>query len=527
MLACAAEEGEGPKATPWTEHTAPTGVKYYFNSLTKESTYAKPAGFGEADALVRTEPVVLSVVVASPKKKWTEYTDATTGKKYYSDGESTTWAKPPGFFVESAAVTTTSKSKPKKVPKKKAKKEVEYANKEEAIAAFKGLLLAKDITPSMKWAEVFKTCSGDTRWSACKTLGERKQALAEYQTKRSNEEREEKRQEIKRAKDAFYRLMTDYSPKLKINPNSRFGDVRDALAKDDRFFAVEKEEAREELFYDFVEEMRKREERTRRAKRKSAMDHFVQFLKEKEHRSALSFASTWSLFKTSLDSKDLSDARFSVSSSMTDSDRQLYFADFVLELQTQEDEKRRRIRDARRRAEKAQRDAYRHFLRLQAKEGTIGTSTRWRNVEEAFAADPVFSPVRQQNHDAPREIFEDFMFDLREAYHRDKTLLNRLLEASGGMDAHGMTYDQFCDALLEAAGKGDVAAECRRVLGRETVSSALLLYNELLLRAGSSSFRRNKMDDSEDEGEIVEDGEVREECPLPSRTGKRPRLESS
>ena len=39
---------------------------------------------------------------------------------------------------------------------------------------------------------------------------------------------------------------------------------------------------------------------------------------------------------------------------MSDTDRQVYFSDHVIELQNTEDEKRRRIRDARRRAEKAQ-----------------------------------------------------------------------------------------------------------------------------------------------------------------------------
>lgn len=30
---------------PWAEHTAPDGKKYYFNSLTQESTYEKPEAF--------------------------------------------------------------------------------------------------------------------------------------------------------------------------------------------------------------------------------------------------------------------------------------------------------------------------------------------------------------------------------------------------------------------------------------------------------------------------------------------------
>jgi pre-mRNA-processing factor 40 len=70
-------------------------------------------------------------------------------------------------------------------------------------------------------------------------------------------------------------------------------DVRDFLSKDDRFYAVEDETTREELFYDFVEEMRKREERTKRNKKREAKDAYLAFLKLREEEGKLTFASTW------------------------------------------------------------------------------------------------------------------------------------------------------------------------------------------------------------------------------------------
>jgi len=296
-----------PKS-PWTEHTAPSGIKYYYNSVTKESTYSKPEDF-DGPLIVKATPSPVQTPTKNhktTKSTWREYTDKNTGKKYYSDGKTTCWEKPANFIpstefqspisqkrLSSSFHNSSEKAKKKKMESPKPKKEPSYANKEEAIAAFKGLLLAKGISPTMKWADVLRICSEDYRWSACKTLGERKQALAEYQTKRANEEKEMRRQEIKRAKDAFQQLMTDMLPRLGITPNSRFGECRDKLAKDDRFFAVEDEETREELFYDFVEEMRKREERVNRTKKKAARDAFWSFMKDKEQNGLLTFASTW------------------------------------------------------------------------------------------------------------------------------------------------------------------------------------------------------------------------------------------
>ena len=171
----------------------------------------------------------------------------------------------------------------------------EYSNKAEALAAFKGLLLAKDIAPTTKWQDVVKTCSDDKRWDACTTMGERKQALAEYQTKRANELRDVKRQEKVRAKEAYQRLLTNVLPSSEVfTPGtSRFTDVRDLLSKDDRFYAVEDETTREELYYEFVEELRKKDERSKRNKIREAKENCLSYFKAKEEEGKLSFASTW------------------------------------------------------------------------------------------------------------------------------------------------------------------------------------------------------------------------------------------
>jgi len=353
-------------------------------------------------------------------------------------------------------------------------------------------------------------------------VGERKQVLAEYQTKRANEAKEQKRQEVQKAKVGFRKLLMERLPEMSVASHARFHDMREKLAKDDRFFAIEEEGTREELFYDFVEEMRKREERIQMAKRKSAKDGFIKFLKEKEEQGALSFSSTWASFRAGLAPDDMKDKRFIVSETMTDLDRQVFFADHVTELQAVEDEKRRRIRDARRRAEKSQRDTYREFLCNQVKDGEINIATRWRSVEDTIENDASYLAVFTQDNDAPREIFEDFLDDLRDGYRRDKPFLSRLIYSSsrGGVKVQkDSTYEHFCQDLVAAAvtaGGSDMTGDCKRMLSREPVSSALLFFHELHQRAkndspsGNGFAGRRKVDESEDEGEIVEDGEVDE-----------------
>jgi pre-mRNA-processing factor 40 len=309
----AATNTAAPTADGWTEHRSPQGVPYYYNTITKVSTYERPTSMSQTQQ--NGAAAATGSASSSPSKSptpasssWNMYTDQTTGKKYYSNGVTTTWTRPAELGPDEADNATAapatnnkrqSSSENETSKKKKRKGEKDdislYANKAEAIAAFKGLLLAKDIAPTTKWNDVVRICSEDARWEACNTIGERKQALAEYQTKRANELRDVKRQEKARAKEAYQRLLTDILPTVKtFSPgSSRFMDVRDFLSKDDRFYAVEDENTREELFYDFVEEMRKREERTKRNKKREAKDAYLAFLKLREEEGKLTFASTW------------------------------------------------------------------------------------------------------------------------------------------------------------------------------------------------------------------------------------------
>lgn len=234
---------------------------------------------------------------SSAQSKWTEYTDPTSGKKYYSDGTTTTWEKPEDFDGPNVVEDDTGDGPPRKRKKASNRKPTEFGCKAEALAAFRGLLLAKGIQPTTKWNEVVKLCSMDSRWEACEilSLGERKQSLAEYQTKRANELKTLERQERMRAKDAFGEMLAEILPSIQgFSPlTSRFPDLREFLVKDDRFHAVEDEDTRETMFLEFCEEIRKRDERKRRNSKREAREGLFSFLKEFEENDGLTFATTW------------------------------------------------------------------------------------------------------------------------------------------------------------------------------------------------------------------------------------------
>ena len=221
----------------------------------------------------------------------------------------------------------------------------------------------------------------------------------------------------------------------------------------------------------------------------------------------------------SLDDKEKNDVRFAISPNLVEKDRQVYFSDYVIELQNEEDEKRRRIRDARRRAEKEQRDAFHDRLSELAKDGMITPDTRWRSMEDKLSSEPTYEPVNAQGRDVACDMFEDFVYDWKEEYRRDKVILGRVWEMSKkdfvfDMDGDANVVDDFSKMLLESsADHQDLYGEIRRMSTRENplyLSSIALFFKEL--KEDKESGKKNADDESsEDEGEIKEDEEGEED----------------
>lgn len=217
----------------------------------------------------------------------------------------------------------------------------------------------------------------------------------------------------------------------------------------------------------------------------------------------------------SLSDKSKTDSRFATSVTLSGSDRQLYFADFVIELQKSEDNKRKRIRDARRRAEKAQRDKYRELLHQMASEGRILPSSRWKEIERLLLEGDAFKMVEGQHRDSPRELFEIFVDEWDLAYHRERSFLCRLLrhpDEQHVLISAGTTYDDFKNVITKQASySSEIKNETFRILNKDPVSSARLLFDEITAQSvdntRSTGARRGstKDDSSEDEGEIIED----------------------
>jgi pre-mRNA-processing factor 40 len=505
-------DGPNAIASNWSIHTAPSGVDYYYNSVTRMSTYRRPSCLG-----LETNKANHG---SNTSFQWTKHVDPKSGKTYYFNGVSTTWNNPFDFKDDDHEQLKTESDNQFLTKKIKTEQSqdinVVYKNKVEAVSAFKDLLLEKGIVPNLKWNEVQKVCCVDKRWEALRTIGERKQALAEYQTKRANDLKEEKRQEKVRAKDRFMQMLTEKLTSIATftGIETDFEDIRDHLVRDERFFAFDQERDREDIYKEFIEEVQKRDERKRDENRRNAKASLVSFLEDREKIGASVYTSTWDEFVSSLSAEEEKDNRFSQASMLRDSEKQEILQEFIQKKQDAERARVKRIHDAKIKLERAQRDDFVKALIRLAKESKILPFSRWRNCEDFLLAEDAYRLVRDQDKNTPRDLFENFVDQWYDNYRKERIFLHSIVVPTKLLtDGANTKYSEFSKNLIDVSQSSyDTYLNVRDIINRqEPVSTAKLLFDELTskLKKGPHVKRMND-DSSESDGEIIEDNDGRE-----------------
>merc|ERR1712039_210796 len=236
----------------WTEHTHSDGRRYYYNRVTKASSWDKP------DVLKTSEEKANTT-------SWKEYKTA-DGRDYFYNTQTkqSVWEMP--AELKRLRGLEKDESEEEQEPEKPA--EPVWKTKEEKRAAFKELLTDKAIKHNTKWDEALKSIQEDYRFNALEKAGERKQVFAEYQQAAKKREQEEAREKKKRAKDDYLEALAEWEG---LKPTSRYKDAAVDL-QDKDFWTLVDEDERDELFQDFMDEQEKKIKDDRRKKRKEQVE---------------------------------------------------------------------------------------------------------------------------------------------------------------------------------------------------------------------------------------------------------------
>lgn len=240
----------------------------------------------------------------------------------------------------------------------------------DAVAAFKQLLYEKGVSSTVKWGEVAKLLGKEALWGSLKT-GEKKQAFAEYQTKRMKEEREERRLRARKAKDGFLKLLAET---VEVDSKLRWRDAEELLKDDPRFKAPElSEHDKEDIFAEFVSELAKRE-KEEKALNKQA---FLALLRQLAASGKVTRDMAWREAQALLGELPGAEER-RLLDLVDEVDRRHAFEDLQLELEAAHRERKRREKEERKRVEEERRKAFTARLQALAEEGLIDMDSRWK-----------------------------------------------------------------------------------------------------------------------------------------------------
>ena len=146
---------------------------------------------------------------------------------------------------------------------------------EQRMAQFQDLLTEKKISAFSTWEKELHKIVFDSRYLLL-TSKERKQVFEKYVRERADEERREKKNRLKVAKDNFNTLLME----SKLSARTTYSEFANKYSKDDRFKGIEKSRERESLFNEFMIEIKRKDREERTAKKEQAKKEFLVMLKE-------------------------------------------------------------------------------------------------------------------------------------------------------------------------------------------------------------------------------------------------------
>ncbi|KAG2537403.1 hypothetical protein PVAP13_9NG293300 [Panicum virgatum] len=231
----------------WSAHKTETGVVYYYNALTGESTYQRPPGYKGEPEKVATQPVPVSW----DKLAGTDWSIVSTsdGKKYYYDNKQKAI---PSHSTRRAIFDHYVRTRAEEERKEK------RAAQKAAVEAYKELLeeASEDINEKTAYPDFKRKWGADSRFEAL----DRKEREALFNEK--VKAIQEKVQSMRKAVIADFKSMLRESKD--ITSASRWTKVKENFRSDPRYKATKHEE-RETIFNEYIAELKSAEQEVEQA----------------------------------------------------------------------------------------------------------------------------------------------------------------------------------------------------------------------------------------------------------------------
>lgn len=289
----------------------------------------------------------------------------------------------------------------------------EYANYEEAEAAFLKLLKRIGVQADWSWEETIRASIKDPQYRALKDPKERKTAWEKYIV-------ELRIQEKDRAKEKLAKLQSDFTTMLKSHPeikhDTRWKDAKPILEGEAIFKTVDSDEQRRRLFRDYIHDLRKAEADRKTAMRKKAMEELTTMLKAMQLEPYSRWKETQAKIENNESFKNEECFRY-----LSKLDVLKAFEEHIKHLERAFNDLRQRQKKEKIRQERINRDRYKELLAELRVNGKIKVTTKWMEIYPLFKDDPRFTEILGQRGSSPLDFFWDIIVEEEQVLRAKKS----------------------------------------------------------------------------------------------------------
>ncbi|XWS69410.1 hypothetical protein CRYUN_Cryun04dG0176600 [Craigia yunnanensis] len=408
----------------WTAHKTDTGIVYYYNALTGESTYEKPAGFKGKPDQVTVQPTPVSV----EQLAGTDWALVTTndGKKYYYNSKTkiSSWQFP-SEVAELRKKQDSDVSKEHAVPVPNIDVVAEKRSSPISLSApavntggRDAMPLRTSVVPGFSSAlDLIKKKLQDSGvpfsspvpvipvTAAHELNGSRAVDIKGLQSENSKDKLKDASGDGNISDSSSDSEDTDSGPSKEecfmqfkemlkergIAPFSKWEKELPKIVFDPRFKAIPSHSARRSLFEHYVKTRAEEERKEKRAAQKASIEGFKQLLDDASED--IDHNTNYQTFKR----KWGRDPRFEA---LDHKDRELLLTERVLLLKRAAEGKAQAIRAA----------AASSFKSMLKEKGDINVTSRWSRVKDSLRDDPRYKCVKHEDREV---LFNEYISELK------------------------------------------------------------------------------------------------------------------
>ncbi|XP_046856786.1 pre-mRNA-processing factor 40 homolog B-like isoform X2 [Xenia sp. Carnegie-2017] len=419
----------------WKEHSAEGGRTYYHNSETKESTWTMPKELEELkERIKREEELEEEERKRDEEREEEEQRTKKALQKSQAEGVSQVDGQ-----QKDPKTSATKATDPSTLPVSNPKKDFIYETKEEAKHAFKELLKEKGVSSTMNWDSAMKMIVADTRYGALKKMNEKKQAFNEYKTQRANEEKEEIRQRARKARDDLHKFL-EYHPKM--SSSVRWARAAEMFDGEEAWNAV-RERERKDVFEDVIFFLAKKEKEREKEIRIENREFMISVFNS---MSNVTYRTTWIEALDELRDMPvyIKDDRIK---DMDKEDMLIAFEDHIRTLEQEQIEEKQKEKAKKRRQQRKNREGFLALLDELHSTNELNSMSLWSEMYPTISADLRFSKMLGQPGSTPLDLFKFYVEDLKSKFNEEKRIIKEIMKDEDYTVELNSKYEQFFNMI--------------------------------------------------------------------------------